>query len=76
MHEILIRQYKDDDDDIITTAETDPPAVSVSLMTTGRILDISVEQGLRPLGPDGVAELVTGCAQAAFASRYDPLPTE
>lgn len=74
MHSINVTQFKDDDDDIITTAETDPAALSVSVRTTGEIVDVdaSVDK-LRPLGADGLKELFVTCAQAAFAHRYDPL---
>jgi hypothetical protein len=77
MHSITVTQFKDDDDDIITTAETDPAAMSVSVRTTGEIVDVDalVDQ-LRPLGVDGLEELFVTCAQAAFAHRYDPLLTQ
>lgn len=74
MHSINVTQFKDDDDDVITTAETDPPAMSVSLRTTGEIVDVEANADkLRPLGADGLQELFVTCAQAAFAHRYDPL---
>jgi hypothetical protein len=77
MHSITVTQFKDDDDDIITTAETDPAAMSVSVRTTGEIIDVdaSVDK-LRALGVDGLKELFVTCAQAAFAHRYDPLLPE
>ncbi|ORX14142.1 hypothetical protein [Mycobacterium xenopi] len=77
MHSINLTQFKDDDDEIITTAETDPAALSVSVRTTGEIVDVdaSVDK-LRPLGVDGFQELFVVCAQAAFAHRYDPLLSE
>jgi len=77
MHSITVTQFKDDDDDIITTAETDPAAMSVSVRSTGEIVDVdaSVDK-LRPLGVDGLEELFVTCAQAAFAHRYDPLLPE
>jgi len=77
MHSITVTQFKDDDDDIITTAETDPAALSVSVSTTGAILDVDAAvDKLRPLGADGLKELFVTCAQSAFAHRYDPLLPE
>ena len=77
MHSITITQFTDDDDDVITTAETDPAAISVSVRTTGAIVDVDADvDRLRPLGADGLKELVVTCAQAAFAHRYDPLLDE
>lgn len=77
MHSITLTQFKDDDDDIITTAETDPEAMSVSVRTTGAIVDVdAITDRLRPLGADGLKELFVTCAQAAFAHRYDPLLEE
>lgn len=74
MHNITVSQIKDDDDDIITTAETDPPALSVSVRTTGETVDVYADVAqLRPLGASGLRELFITCAQAAFAHRYDPL---
>ena len=74
MHSITITQFTDDDDDVITTAETDPAAISVSVRTTGAIVDVDADvDRLRPLGADGLKELFVTCAQAAFAHRYDPL---
>jgi hypothetical protein len=76
MHSIELSQFKDDDDEIITTAETDPVALSVSVRTTGEIVDIDVQADkLRSLGVEGLKELFIACAQAAFAHRYDPLLT-
>ena len=40
MHSISLTQFKDDDDEVITTAETDPAAMSVSVRTTGEIVDV------------------------------------
>jgi hypothetical protein len=77
MHAITVSQFKDDDDEVITTAETEPAAVSVSVRTTGEIVDIDTQvDKLRPLGVEGLKELFVACAQAAFAHRYDPLLTE
>ncbi|TDK94685.1 hypothetical protein EI067_18775 [Mycobacterium paragordonae] len=77
MHSITITQFTDDDDDVITTAETDPTAISVSVRTTGAIVDVDADvDRLRPLGADGLKELFVTCAQAAFAHRYDPLLDE
>ncbi|PJE02599.1 MAG: hypothetical protein CK429_34320 [Mycobacterium sp.] len=77
MHSITITQFTDDDDDVITTAETDPAAISVSVRTTGAIVDVDADvDTLRPLGADGLKELFVTCAQAAFAHRYDPLLDE
>ncbi len=74
MHSITLTQFKDDDDDVITTAATDPEALSVSVRTTGEIVDVDAQVGkLRPLGADGFKELFVTCAQSAFAHRYDPL---
>lgn len=74
MHSITVTQFKDDDDDVITTAETDPPAMSVSVRTTGEIVDVDAKvDKLRPLGAEGVKELFVTCAQSAFVHRYDPL---
>lgn len=74
MHSIELSQFKDDDDEIITTAETDPAALSVSVRTTGEIVDIDAQADkLRALGVEGFEELFVSCAQAAFAHRYDPL---
>lgn len=74
MHSISLTQFKDDDDEVITTAETDPAAMSVSVRTTGEIVDVdAAADKLRPLGADGLKELFVTCAQAAFAHRYDPL---
>ena len=74
MHSINVTQFKDDDDDVITTAETDPPAMLVSLRTTGEIVDVDATvDRLRLLGADGLKELFVACAQSAFAHRYDPL---
>jgi len=75
MHSITISQFKDDDDEVITTAGTDPEAMSVSVRTTGEIVDVdAAAERLRALGADGLSELFVACAQAAFASRYDPPP--
>lgn len=75
MHQIILSQFVDDDDDVITTASTDPEALSVSVLRTGEIIDVDVDsQRMRPLGVDGFSELFVACAQAAFASRYDSLP--
>ncbi|OFJ51851.1 hypothetical protein BEL07_20540 [Mycolicibacterium grossiae] len=77
MHTITVTQFKDDDDDVITVAETDPAAMSVSVRTTGEIVDVDAQSDrLRPLGADGLKELFVTCAQAAFAHRYDPLLDE
>jgi hypothetical protein len=77
MHSIELSQFKDDDDEIITTAATDPEALSVSVRTTGEIVDIDAKvDRLRPLGAEGFKELFVSCAQAAFAHRYDPLLTK
>lgn len=74
MHSVVLSQFKDDDDNIITTASTDPEALSVSVGTTGEIVDIDAQVSkLRPLGGDGLKELFVTCAQSAFAHRYDPL---
>jgi hypothetical protein len=76
MHAINLSQFKDDDDQIITTAETDPEALSVSVRTTGEIVDVyAVANKLDSLGVEGFTELFVACAQAAFAHRYDPLLT-
>lgn len=76
MHSIELSQFKDDDDEIITTAETNPEALSVSVRTTGEIVDIDAKpERLRTLGVEGFKELFISCAQAAFAHRYDPLLT-
>lgn len=77
MHTITVTQFKDDDDDVITVAETDPAAMSVSVRTTGEIVDVDAQaERLRPLGADGLKELFVTCAQSAFAHRYDPLLDE
>lgn len=77
MHSIELSQFKDDDDDIITTAESDPEALSVSVRTTGEIVDIDAKPDrVRALGAEGFKELFISCAQAAFAHRYDPLLTQ
>ncbi|MBS4730598.1 hypothetical protein MSM1_20510 [Mycobacterium sp. SM1] len=77
MHSITVTQFKDDDDEIITTAETDPSALSVSVRSTGEIVDVDAPvDKLRSLGIDGFKELFIVCAQAAFAQRYDPLLAE
>ncbi|MFV8169760.1 hypothetical protein [Mycobacterium sp. DBP42] len=74
MFEITVKQYRDDDDDIITTASTDPEAVEVSVMTTGRVIDVNLRpERVRPLGGEGFAEVFVACAQAAYGSRYDSL---
>jgi hypothetical protein len=74
LHSVTVTQFKDDDDEIITTAETDPAAISVSVRTTGEIVDVDASADkLRPLGVDGLKELFVLCAQSAFAHRYDPL---
>lgn len=74
MHSITVSQIKDDDDEIITTAETDPAALSVSVRSTGEVVDVYAQpERLRPLGADGLRELFVTCAQSAFAHRYDPL---
>lgn len=74
MHSIIVSQITDDDDEIITTAETDPPALAVSVRTTGEILDVHADTArLRVQGAEGLRELLVACAQAAFAQRYDPL---
>lgn len=76
MHSITVSQVRDDDDDIITTATTDPDGLSVSVLTTGEILDVHADiAALRPHGADGLAELFVACAQAGFIQRYDPLLT-
>ena len=77
MHSIELSQFKDDDDEIITTAQTAPEAVSVSVRTTGEIVDVLVvADKLRNVGAAGFKELFVTCAQAAFAHRYDPLLTQ
>ena len=74
MHSITLSQFKEDDDEVITTAATDPPAMSVSVRTTGEIVDVDAQpERLKSLGADGLGELFTACAQSAFAHRYDPL---
>ncbi|WP_304118920.1 hypothetical protein [Mycolicibacterium bacteremicum] len=74
MHSITVSQFKDDDDEVITTAATAPEALSVSVTTTGEIVDVDADvRKLRPLGSDGLKELFVACAQSAFAHRYDPL---
>lgn len=74
MHEIQLEQFLDDDDHVITIAETDPAAVSVALMTTGKIVDVAVNtRQSRTLGAEGFAELFVLCAQAAYGARHDPL---
>ena len=77
MHSITVTQFKDDDDEVITTAATDPPAMSISVRTTGEIVDVdALSARVRPLGAEGLKELFVTCAQAAFAHRYDPLLDE
>ncbi|WP_006244112.1 hypothetical protein [Mycolicibacterium tusciae] len=77
MHTITVTQFKDDDDDVITVAETDPAAMSVSVRTTGEIVDVDAQSDrLRPLGAEGLKELFVTCAQSAFVHRYDPLLDE
>jgi hypothetical protein len=77
MHSITVTQFKDDDDDVITTAATDPAALSVSVRTTGEIVDVDAQAArLQPLGADGFKELFVTCAQSAFVHRYDPLLDE
>ncbi|MFL0176413.1 hypothetical protein [Mycobacterium sp. SMC-13] len=74
MHSIVLSQFKTDDDDVITTASTDPEALSVSVNTCGEIVDVDAQASkLRPLGGEGLKELFVGCAQSAFTHRYDPL---
>lgn len=74
MHSINVFQILDEDDNVITTAETDPPAMSVSVRTTGETVDVHADTAkLRPLGVDGLRELFVACAQSAFAHRYEPL---
>ena len=74
MYDITVGQVKDDDDEIITTAATDPEALSVSARTTGEIIDVYVDtKQLRSKGADVLGEVFVACAQAAFAHRYDPL---
>ncbi|AGB27309.1 hypothetical protein QRB38_13490 [Mycobacterium avium subsp. hominissuis] len=74
MHSIVVTQFKDDDDEVITTAATDPEALSVSVRTTGEIVDVDAQAArLKSLGADGLKELFVTCAQAAFVQRYDPL---
>jgi len=74
MHSITVSQFIDDDDDIITIAETDPPALAVSVRSTGEIVDVDASSTrLRALGTDGLRELFLACAQAAFVARYDSL---
>ncbi len=74
MHSICVSQVIDDDDETITTADTDPPGLAVSVRTTGEIIDVHTDVAqLRRYGADGLAELFVTCAQAAHASRYDPL---
>ncbi|MEW2484217.1 hypothetical protein AB0876_31990 [Mycobacterium sp. NPDC049093] len=74
MHSIELSQFKDDDDEVITTAATDPEALSVSVNTAGEIVDVDAQVSkLRPLGADGLKELFVTCAQSAFAHRYDPV---
>lgn len=77
MHSINVFQFKDDEDNVITTAETDPPALSVSVRTTGETVDVAAAvDKLRPLGVDGFKELLIACAQSAFTHRYEPLLDE
>jgi hypothetical protein len=77
MHSITLTQFKDDDDDVITTAATDPAALSVSVRTTGEIVDVDAQASrLKPFGADGLKELFVACAQSAFVHRYDPLLDE
>lgn len=74
MHKINVSQVKDEDDNIITTASTDPEALSVSVNTSGQVVDVHARHSsLRPLGGEGMAELLVTCGQAAYAHRYDPL---
>lgn len=77
MHKILLSQVKDEDDNVVTTASTDPEALSVSVYTSGEVADVhALHSQLRKLGPDGLAELLVTCGQAAYAHRYDPLLTD
>lgn len=74
MHSIELSQFQDDDDEVITTAATDPEALSVSVNTSGEIVDVDAQASkLRSLGADGLKELFVTCAQSAFAHRYDPV---
>lgn len=74
MHDILLSQFLDDDDNVITTADTDPEAVSVSMRTTGEIVDVATAAArCRELGTDAFAELFVLCTQAAYGARYDSL---
>ena len=44
------------------------------MRTTGEIVDVDAQASkLRPLGGEGLKELLVGCAQSAFTHRYDPL---
>ncbi|MCH9731971.1 MAG: hypothetical protein K0U84_20235 [Actinomycetia bacterium] len=77
MHSINVSQFKDDDDYVITTADTDPAALSVSVHTTGEPVDVgAASDKVRALGVAGFAELFVACAQSAFTHRYDPLLDE
>ncbi|WGI35972.1 hypothetical protein QDT91_28610 (plasmid) [Mycolicibacterium aubagnense] len=74
MHEIIVGQFVDDDDNVITTAATDPDALSYSVYTNGEAADVYADEArLRPLGGAGLSELLVTCGQAAFLQRYDPL---
>lgn len=74
MHDIRVTQWLDDDDRVITTATTDPAAVSVSMYSTGEIIDWALEERVKSLGVEGLRELVCAVANEGFAHRYDPLP--
>ncbi|SIC61737.1 Uncharacterised protein [Mycobacteroides abscessus subsp. abscessus] len=74
MHEynIDIEHFLDDDDNIITTAMTNPAAISVSCRSTGEPVDCEADADTAlKMGRLGFLELITACAQAAFAHRYD-----
>ncbi len=40
MYSIVVTQFVDEDDQVITTAATEPEALSVSVQTTGAIVDV------------------------------------
>jgi hypothetical protein len=71
-YDIEIDHFVDEDDNIITTALTNPAAIAVSCRSTGEYADCEADADVAlSMGRPIFLELITECAQAAFAHRYD-----
>ena len=70
---VVVSQCVHDDAGMLTTAASDPPAVAVTVATSGRILDVHISADL---DADVLAQLFVATAQGAYIHRYDPIESE